>query len=108
MPDPTTSPRPGLRRRTGPLPRDPAADLARWPVAHLLDCPALDDDELAQEMVEFYRTVRITTKKPPQDVTDDQRPNVPIMVAHCVLCGGISYHDIVTQYATVGTNGHDR
>lgn len=73
--------------------RDVAADLDRWPVQHLIDCPAATDAALAAEQVEHYRERRMTSKKPPQDVMDE-RPSLAIMVAHCCLCGAISYHDL--------------
>ena len=85
--------------------RDPGADLLNFPVTHLLDCPAVADPALAVGVVEHYRSRRVTTRKAQHDVDDDQRPSVAIMVAHCVLCGGISYHDIVTQVASVVANG---
>ena len=90
MPEAATVSKPVVRRGS----RDAAADLARWPAVHLLDCPAATDAALAAEKVEFYREVRITSKKPPHDVTDDQRPGRAVMVAHCCLCGGMTYYDL--------------
>ena len=86
--------------------RDAERDLRLFPVTHLLDCPAVADSGLEVGVVEHYRARRVTSRKAQHDVDDDQRPSVAIMVAHCVLCGGISYHDIVTQVAGVGANGH--
>ena len=91
MPETTTRP---VARPLGRGERDPEADLARWPVDHFRGCPAASDHDEALRVVEFYREQRITVKKPPHDVTDDQRPSVTMMVAHCCLCGGITYHDL--------------
>jgi hypothetical protein len=76
--------------------RDPAAEIARYPVAHFIDCPAAEDAELAAEKVEHYQTRRITSKERPQDV-QQQLPSEWVMVAHCCLCGGMSYHDLRSE-----------
>lgn len=74
--------------------RDAQADLERWPADHLIDCPVQRGDEDAAAMVEHYRVKRITGKGVPHDVTDDQRASVHVMVAHCCVCGGMTYYDL--------------
>jgi hypothetical protein len=71
-----------------------AEDVFLW-AALALHNGGRQDEAKARAQVEFYRSFRVTgpVQRFSYDVSHDTRPSVAIMVAHCCLCGGITYHD---------------